>query len=165
MTPKRTHLTKFLGDRQGLGTIEFVATLPMFLAALAFAFEFGQIFLAHQSVVNNVRSAARFLSRVPMTSENRIIAANIIRTGQPFGGVAPAYMQGVCVPSSSCIEADDVIGDGNADDDHYDITVQVNYPLTIFNFAERENDPFNDAPGGLGTISFGVRENIRHSGL
>jgi Flp pilus assembly protein TadG len=160
---KRPAFRSFLADRQGLGTIEFVATLPMFLAALAFAFEFGMLFLAHQSVTNNVRAATRFLSRVPApySSENRAIAVNLIRTGQPFGGTPPSFLAGVCTPSSSCMASTNIGGNTRVT-----ISVHIDYPLTIFNFAERSGDPFNDAPGpNRATIPFVVRESAEAIGL
>ena len=72
----------FARDRDGAVTIEFVVTLPLFLVALAFAFEFGQIFLAHQSTVNNVRAASRYLSRTAVTPANLACAQDIVRTGR-----------------------------------------------------------------------------------
>ena len=42
-------------------TVEFVVTFPLILAALAFSFEFGRLFIAHHTAVNNVRAAVRYL--------------------------------------------------------------------------------------------------------
>src|SRR6185312_16209912 len=67
-------LRRFTKTDSGTATIEFVVAIPMFLAALAFAFEFGQIFLAHQGTVDNVRAAARYLSRVDLTNDAKLCA-------------------------------------------------------------------------------------------
>jgi hypothetical protein len=83
--------TRFANSERGAVTIEFVCTLPLFLAALAFAFELGQFFLAHQSTVHNVRAATRFLSRLAPAA-NVDEARNIVRTGRINGGDAPEYL-------------------------------------------------------------------------
>ena len=93
---KRRNARKFAAAHDGAVTIEFVCTMPLFLAALAFAFEFGQFFLAHQSTVNNVRAASRYLSRLNVQDcSNGSVARAIIRTGRISGGSAPAYMDDV----------------------------------------------------------------------
>jgi hypothetical protein len=82
-----------LRDERGAATVEFVCTLPLFLAALAFAFEFGQIFLAHQATVNNVRAASRYLSRSDLSAADIDKAKNMVLTGQLQGGSAPDYLE------------------------------------------------------------------------
>jgi Flp pilus assembly protein TadG len=140
---RRTVDRKLLSDERGAATIEFVCTLPLFLAALAFAFEFGQIFLAHQSTVNNVRAASRYLSRSDLSTADIDKAKNMVLTGQLVGGTAPDY-----------IELDDI----NVQDSYTTfsppnfsrsgstarIYVHVAFPLTIFSFLgdSRPTIPF-----------------------
>lgn len=94
---------QFLRDSDGAITIEFVMTLPIFLIALAFSFEFGQYFLAHQNTVNNVRAASRYLARIDDPEEHLAEAANIIRTGRTQGGQAPDYLENACTSPATCI--------------------------------------------------------------
>ena len=138
-------------DEGATAAIEFVVTLPMFLAMLAFAFEFGQLFLAHQTTVNNVRSAARFLSRVALTEANENRAERIIRTGQPDPGItAPPYLATACVPPRpDCIIR-------NAGVERFHIEVRVNYPLTIFSLIGGNNQT---------TIPFVVVEDVGHMAM
>src|ERR1044071_8804165 len=79
-------------DEKGAVTIEFVVILPMFLVVLAIAFEFGQIFLAHQQTVDNVREAARYLSRSDLSDADVTRATNIVRTGKLTGGTTPDWL-------------------------------------------------------------------------
>jgi hypothetical protein len=147
--PQRKSLKSFLNCRQAAVTIEFVVTIPLFLAALAFSFEFGQIFLAHQSTVNNVRSAARYLARTDLTTGDYRRANNIIRTGQVDGGVTPEYMAGECEQPFACATP--------PDNGEIRVSVRVDYRLTLFSF-------FVDGDGP-GTIPFVVREDVRWVGM
>lgn len=142
----------FAKDRNGAVTIEFVVTLPLFLAALAFAFEFGQIFLAHQSTVNNVRAASRYLSRADLSTQTATAislsrARNIIRTGQVFGGSAPGYLDDICLPVSECIDTSyTTFGPPTFTKAGRTVRlkVRVDYPLSIFGLAgeTRASVPF-----------------------
>lgn len=136
----------FAKDRRASATIEFVVTLPMFLVALAFAFEFGQIFLAHQSTVNNVRSAARYLSRSDLSATDIATAENIIRTGKASGGTQAEYL----TTANATVAIDDQYStfsppSFSRSGKTFRIVTRVNYPLTIFGFIEgagRPNIPF-----------------------
>lgn len=148
---------KFAQDRTASATIEFVVTMPMFLAALAFAFEFGQIFLAHQSTVNNVRSAARYLSRSDLSASDISIAENIIRAGKTSGGIQPEYL----TPTYAIVTIDDdyaTFGPPTFTRSGKTIRIvtRVNYPLTIFGFIE---------DGGRPNIPFVVVEDLRFIGV
>jgi Flp pilus assembly protein TadG len=148
---------KFAKDREASATIEFVVTLPMFLAALAFAFEFGQIFLAHQSTVNNVRSAARYLSRSSMGAEDISIAENIVRTGRASGGTQASYL----TTANATVAIDDNYAtfgppEFSRNGQTIRIVVQVNYPLSIFGFIEGGNRP---------SLPFAVVEDLRLIGV
>jgi Flp pilus assembly protein TadG len=85
-------ISSFLNSRQGTGTVEFVLSIPLFLVALAFAYELGQFLLAHQNVVNNVHAAARYLSRTACLDEHEERAKNIIRTGRIDGDSEVPWM-------------------------------------------------------------------------
>ena len=147
---RKPHL---LRDERGSVTIEFVVMLPLLLAAMGLAFEFGQLFLAHNNTVNNVRDAARYLSRSQLTDTQMTTADSIVRTGLPSGGTAPAYLDTATVE----IDPDyDSFGDTNfrVATDIVRVRVAVDYPLTIFDFAVE----------GHTTIPFVVRDDVRHYG-
>ena len=140
---------RFANSERGAVTIEFVCTLPLFLAALAFAFEFGQFFLAHQSTVHNVRAASRYLSRTPVAVADRTIARRIVRTGQMSGGTAPGYLSSASID----IDLEDVIdpGSNTPDVSIWKISTRVLYRPMLFGFI-----------GGSDiTIPFVVREDFR----
>src|SRR5262252_8844339 len=50
-------------DRAGSMTVEFVAVIPVLLAALAFSFEFGRALWAYDVMTRDVRAGVRYLSR------------------------------------------------------------------------------------------------------
>lgn len=148
---------EFAKDTQAAVTIEFVVTMPMFLAALAFAFEFGQIFLAHQSTVNNVRSAARYLARSDQSATDLIRVENIVRTGLPVGGTAPDYL----TSTNATVDIDtahktfgppDFTRSGTTTR----IRTEVSYPLSIFGLTGN---------GSLVSIPFVVVEDLRFVGI
>ena len=145
----------FFGEQRGTATIEFVTTLPLFLAALAFSFEFGQIFLAHQSTVNNVREASRYLSRSGLTATNITYATNMVRTGRMTGGTAPDYLTAAnatvtITPSYSTFSTPTFSKSGQTTR----VMVRVNYPLSIFGFTGDTHV----------TIPFVVVEDLRYVG-
>lgn len=144
-------------DERGSVTIEYVVTLPLFLAALAFAFEFGQIFVAHHSTVNNVRSAARYLSRSDLSAADITIATNIVRTGRTTGGVTPDYLQ----PANATIVVNDTYStfappDFSRAGKTFQIRATVTFPLTIFGFVDNS---------GRTGIPFVIVEDMRHVGV
>jgi Flp pilus assembly protein TadG len=147
-------LNSFLASRRGAVTIEFVLTIPLFLIALAFAFEFGQLFLAHQSTVNNVRSAARYLARTSLNASDFDRADNIIRTGQPTGGSAPEYLADAC--DTTCA----TFNNGNK---QLSVTVRVNYPLTLFGFISSGSQACDGDTQPC--IPFVVQENVQWVGM
>ena len=120
---------RFAQETGGSVTIEFVIMMPVFLAALAFAFEFGQFFLTYQNAASNVRSAARFLARLddPTSTANRRLARTIVRTGQTDSTVTPgAHMANACPSLSSCFTVTNTA---------VRVDVKINYPLTLFGFV------------------------------
>ena len=78
-----TVVRDFLGDRDGSMTVEFVATLPLLLVALAFSFEFGKALWAYDVTSRDVRAAVRYLSRAP--SSYTAQAECVAKTGSPAG--------------------------------------------------------------------------------
>lgn len=78
----------FAKNQRGAITVEFVAILPMLLAALAISYEFGRCLWAQQIVTKDVRDAARYLSRqqAPLTAGVKSQAQNLAQTGQTSGG-------------------------------------------------------------------------------
>lgn len=152
---QRRNLESFQACQRGAVTIEFVMTIPLFLAALAFAFEFGRFFLAHQSTVNNVRSAARYLSRVEITDANFDCAKYIVRTGRmDFGdGVCAAPDEGDYPDYLAPANADIAIA-RNAQ--RIFIRTDVRFPLTIFGFVDGS---------GRSNLRFAVQEDVRWVGM
>jgi Flp pilus assembly protein TadG len=134
---------RFCRDGSGAATIEFVCTLPLFLAALAFAFEFGQIFLAHQATVNNVRAASRYLSRSDLSVTDVTKAKNMVLTGQLEGGVAPDYlsMDDIIVEEEYTTFNATTFSRAGVTSRIY---ARVDFPLTIFGFLgdNRPSIPF-----------------------
>lgn len=153
----RTRQGRFLKDTKAAVTVEFVVTLPMFLAALAFAFEFGQIFLAHQSTANNVRAATRYLSRSDLSSTDLTRAENIVRTGIPVGGTAPDYLNTANAtvninPSYRTFGPPEFSRSGQT----VRIRTEVTFPLSIFGLVD----------GGASlSIPFVIVEDIRFVGI
>lgn len=146
---KRLRTLSFRRSDDGAVTIEFVCSLPLFLVALAFAFEFGQFFLAHQSTANNVRAATRYLSRTDASIQSQIIARRIVRTGELSGGTAPGYLRFADVD----FDLEDVINPGpdRPSISIWKLTTRVSYQPTLFGFLGGQNL----------TIPFVVREDFR----
>ncbi|MDP3738234.1 MAG: TadE/TadG family type IV pilus assembly protein [Hyphomonadaceae bacterium] len=138
----------FGAQDSGAVTIEFVVTLPLFLAALAFAFEFGNIFVAHQATVNNVRAASRYLSRSDMSASDITKATNMVRNGRLAGGTTPNYLTSinatVSMPAAASVQSGDV----------FEVRTRVDYPLSIFSLAGDNR----------ATIPFVVVEDLRFVG-
>ena len=59
-------IRRFFGESQGAITVEFVVTLPILLAALGFAEQYGQAMQTRNSLDVAARDAARFISRAPL---------------------------------------------------------------------------------------------------
>lgn len=150
----------FAADRKGAGTLEFVMTLPLFLLALGFAFEFGRFLLAHQSVVNNVRSAARYLARSDMSGTAQSNAVRIVRTGRiTTPGVTPDYLSGAnavvtVTPTYSTFSAPTFREAGRTTR----IRVDVTYPLSSLGLISFGTE------AGLLNIPFTVVEDLRYTG-
>ncbi|WP_316016050.1 pilus assembly protein [Roseobacter sp. HKCCA0434] len=56
----------FRDDAEGSVTVEFVVTLPILLAALGFAAEYGEAMKTRNAMDSAARDAARFISRAPI---------------------------------------------------------------------------------------------------
>ncbi|GJL94635.1 MAG: hypothetical protein DHS20C05_10400 [Hyphococcus sp.] len=126
---------------------------PVILAALAFSFEFGRLFIAHHTTVNNVRAAVRYLSRSDLTAAQQDTARAIVRTGQPSGATAPDWMTGANItitPSQSTFSDTDFRTGGQV----IRIQAEVNFPLSLFGFI-------NDGRTG---VPITIVEDIRHIG-
>jgi Flp pilus assembly protein TadG len=86
----RGTIRKALSESSGSMTVEFVATIPVILCALVFAFEFGRALWAYDVVSRDVRAAVRYLSRAPLPVSNAFVvnAQNVAKTGVTSGGTA-----------------------------------------------------------------------------
>ena len=163
---RRRSLRDFVRAERGSLTVEYVIILPMFLVALAFAFEFGQIFIAHQSVENNVRSAVRYLARSDLDPGDLQTARNIAMTGRPTGGTAAPYLTCAVPPpggddptaADSCIGIDPTAFFSNVygrSGKTVRINMRMDYSITFFGFLGP--DVFD--------IEMYVSEDARHSGV
>lgn len=144
---------RFLRKEDGSITVEFVVTFPLILAALAFAFEFGRMFVAHHTLVNNVRSAERYLSRSDLSASRISEAEEIVRTGFPSGGSLPEWAQSIDV---SITPAQSTFSDANYRTGGTVIRVDAtaNFQFLIANFFGDER----------AIIPIAVTEDIRHVG-
>lgn len=153
-------MRRFAADRGGAGTLEFVMTLPLYLLALGFAFEFGRFLLAHQSVVNNVRSAGRYLARSDMSGTSQANAVRIVRTGRIApGGVTPDYLSDASAvvtvsPTYSTFFAPTFREDGRTMRIRVDVTYSLS-SLGLISFGTQ---------AGLFGIPFTVVEDLRYTG-
>src|SRR6266550_9221761 len=85
-------LRQFARTSHGSATVEFIATLPLFLLTLAFSFEFGYAMWAYDVAARDVRAAARYLARAcssggypcALSSTDTTSALNIAMRGSPF---------------------------------------------------------------------------------
>ncbi len=144
---------RFLRRDDGSITVEFVITYPLILAALAFAFEFGRMFIAHHMLVNNVRSAERYLARSDLSTGRISEAEEIIRTGAPSGGDMPKWATSIDVVITP---AQATFTDVNFREGSQVIRIDatMNFQPLIASFFG----------GANGTIPIAVIEDIRHVG-
>jgi Flp pilus assembly protein TadG len=148
---------RFLRNQSGTVTIEFVVMIPLFLAALAFSFEFGRLFIAHNVVVNHMRSAVRYVSRSDLSNADITAAENIIRTGKPNGVVAD---QPVFLTSANAVitwtnpYATFTTADFSRGGKTIRVTTRVNFPLLMFNLASASSPV---------TIPFVIVEDFRYA--
>lgn len=143
----------FFRQENGSITVEMVVTFPLILAALAFSFEFGRMFVAHHTTVNNVRSAVRYLSRSDLSDTRLNEALQIVRTGIPSGGVAPEWVESADV---QVFPAQSTFTDTNFRTNGQVIRIQatVNFRFMIATFMGDDR----------ATIPIVVVEDIRHIG-
>lgn len=168
MSGRGGHNRRFLRAEDGSLTIEFVVMMPVLLAGLAFAFEFGRLMIAHHTTVNNVRSATRYLSRADLAlventgSTVRTQVDNIIRTGVPTGGELPAWVNDADDITIVVTPAQATFSDADFRDNGQVLRVQttVNFRFLIFQFINIFNDP---TPQG-GFIPIVIVEDMRHVG-
>src|SRR5689334_4827435 len=75
----------FLSDRRGSMTVEFIATVPILLVAMAFSYEFGRGLWAYDVVTRDIRDAVRYASRASALPPSDCSGAvsDIAQTGSP----------------------------------------------------------------------------------
>jgi hypothetical protein len=59
-------LGSLAGDARGSVTVELVIWLPLLIGLVVLVVEAGRVLVAHDVMVNGVRNATRYLSRVPL---------------------------------------------------------------------------------------------------
>ena len=142
--------------------------LPVILSALAFAFEFGRLMIAHHTTSNNVRAAVRYLSRADLDlvtnsgSAVRTATDNIIRTGQASGGALPGWVDGASDITINVTPAQSTFSDTNFRENGQVLRVAttVNFRFLIFRFL----NIYNDATPQGGFVPIVIVEDIRHIG-
>ena len=136
--------SEFLKDPRGSITVEFVAIVPLFVAALVVGFEFGRAFWAYDVLTRDVRASVRYMTRNAVTpppyASNMcpVSAENIAQTGSPsdnadankhfpWKGVAATFtcpsvaFEAVCVSQPLC----------GFNDDGRIVTMTATVPLTL----------------------------------
>lgn len=148
---------RFGRDENGAITIEFVLMFPLLLAGLAFSFEFGRLFVAHHTAVNNMRAAVRYLSRTDLSNAAQANAENLVRFGNLTGTAQDGNpinwvtFDSVNVNTSYATYSDtNFIFDGNT----IRITAIMNFQPLLFGLTGQGN----------GVIQFGLAEDMRHAG-
>lgn len=155
----RHFIRRFKTNEQGNAVIEFVTTLPLILIAFVFAFEFSRLFWVHHIATNNVRSATRYLSRAPLTSDFVTDARNIARTGDPdtatgaYDWMASIQDSDIDIQTShATFSSADFRQSGQV------IRIQMDVPFTFATFGL-----FNNL-GDDGLITLNIIEEARHYG-
>jgi len=144
---------QFGRNEDGAITIEFVVTFPLILCALAFSFEFGRMFIAHHTLVNNVRSAERYLARTDLTSDRIDKAKQIVLTGVPSGGTQPPWIASNTIDidtSAATFSSDDFREGGQV----IQIDATINFQFLIANFFGNDS----------ATIPISIVEDIVYTG-
>lgn len=73
---------RFRRDARGAVTVEFVVSLPVLVAVLAFATQYGRAMQVRNSLDVAVRDAARYLSRAPMDAATGTIDPTFFTNAQ-----------------------------------------------------------------------------------
>ena len=161
----KTCFKKIRGNNEGSVTVEFVIGLPLLLLALVLIFEFGSLFWAHHIAVNNVRGAARFLSRAPLMEPYLTEATNIARTGNPNTATGSYdWMKKTCDEGGICIDINQSFATFSAADFNVAgkvvrINAGIPFPIPLFGLI-------NVFSGGSTpeTLTFHVIEETRYFG-
>ncbi len=75
-------LRTFLGDARGAITVEFVVTLPILLAVLGFAEQYGNAMRIRNAMDVAARDAARFISRAPLNEDTLTVDPRFVCTAR-----------------------------------------------------------------------------------
>jgi len=152
-------------EDKGSVTVEFVVGVPLILLAFVFAFEFGNLFWMHNIVVNNVHTAARFLSRAPLAEPFLTRAENIARTGDPDTATGVyAWMEKTCEQGGICIDINQNFAAFSAVDFRSAgqvIRIEARVPVATPLFGLMNALSGGNAPE---TITFRVAEEARYFG-
>ena len=113
--------------RLGQAAIESAFVLLPFLALLIGAFDFGQVLIRHQMMVERVRGALRWAVVQPYDGTGAQIR-NLILYNQTTSGAGPAFLN----LTSQNIQVDYVPPTtGNPNDENLTVSI-VNYPYEFF---------------------------------
>lgn len=89
---KLWHIRKFIRETGGAVTVEFVASVPVLLAALAVCLELGRAFLSYEIATTDLQAAARYASRLPSLSGNyATMVQNVAMCGQATTGTCTKH--------------------------------------------------------------------------
>ena len=130
-------LRRFARDPRGSVTVEFVATIPLILAALVFSFEFARALWAYDVMTRDVRGALRYLSRAPSSYTDQ--AACLAMTGIPTGSPPACGGNAKHVPWDNSSTFPAVVpvtfSGSNFNEAGSVLTMQANVPLSLTFFA------------------------------
>lgn len=88
----RQHLRRLIRCESGTATIEAIIVLPLAISLMAGGVEFGRIISTHSTADKSLRSAARYLARVPsdaICSWGLTRARNLAVYGQTYNTGSP----------------------------------------------------------------------------
>lgn len=125
---------KFLGDQRGSATVEFVLALPILLAMMAFAVQYGNAMSIRNNLDVATRDAARYLARAPLANAT---GTSIDAT---FVQAARDMVQDRVLNTKSTITGFTAVS--NATGASIDVTIDVPFPLLAWmGFFEETASP------------------------
>ena len=82
-------LQRFTRDESGLQLVEVTIVVPIFLILFAATAEFGRYFYEYTTLAKAARAGSRYLSVVPVQTNEDAAAKNIVVYGNPAGSGSP----------------------------------------------------------------------------
>lgn len=125
----------FLNDASGLITVEFVCTIPLIFAALAFVYEFGRTVWAYEVISQDIRTATRYLSRVEgadLSASDPAGAITLAKTGETSGTAMHwPWTEASCTGTSCVTVTTTSFSSANYNQDGSVIVMTAQVPITL----------------------------------